>query len=278
MSANATILFPPAELASCISLAIVRDTRDADLCEADRQNYFPASPLVALTVVMEGHLRVSTEICDVETMRTKQVMPKISVTPPQATPTQSWSDGPIHALTVGFYTDAWTQLGGHISTGTLPPCLERAALQLLSADGIEPAWDVFCATLGPIWVNARAASSAPDWAGSHKISDWTRFLLTRAALSGAGQGARSLERRIKRLTGQSGQSLKAYAKMEDLLDLRIREPDAPLAGIATDARFSDQSHMGRAVKKATGFSPGRLNRLIEIEEAFWCYRLLGERL
>jgi hypothetical protein len=35
--------------------------------------------------------------------------------------------------------------------------------------------------------------------------------------------------------------------------------------------------MGRAVKRATGFSPGQINRLIATEEPFWCYRLLGER-
>ena len=41
--------------------------------------------------------------------------------------------------------------------------------------------------------------------------------------------------------------------------------------------FADQSHMGRAVRRATGFSPARLNRMIESEESFWCYRLLGQR-
>ena len=47
--------------------------------------------------------------------------------------------------------------------------------------------------------------------------------------------------------------------------------------LAGDAGYSDQSHMGRAVRRATGFSPARLNRMIESEESFWCYRLLGQR-
>ncbi len=51
----------------------------------------------------------------------------------------------------------------------------------------------------------------------------------------------------------------------------------PLSEIAIDAGYADQSHMGRAVRRATGFSPARLNRAIENEEAFWCYRLFGER-
>lgn len=43
-----------------------------------------------------------------------------------------------------------------------------------------------------------------------------------------------------------------------------------------EAGFSDQSHVGRAVRRTTGFSPAKLNRLIQREEAFWCDRLLGE--
>jgi len=83
---------------------------------------------------------------------------------------------------------------------------------------------------------------------------------------------------MKRWTGQSGRALRAFAQLEDLHSLRMREPNTAMAEIAAEAEFSDQSHMGRAVKKATGFSPGKLNRLIDTSESFWCYRLLGERL
>ena len=59
--------------------------------------------------------------------------------------------------------------------------------------------------------------------------------------------------------------------------LAVHNADTDLASLATDAGYSDQSHMGRAVRGATGFSPAQLNRHIETEEAFWCYRLIGER-
>lgn len=278
MTADAYVLFPPPELASCLALAIVRDTRAAGLGTKDRLNYFPASPLIALTVVLEGQLRMSEQICDLETLRGKEVLPQVSVTPPQTAPTQSWSDGPVHAVTIGIFTDAWTLLRGDISARAVPKHLEAAVPLLLRVEQIDQAWDQFCATLAPIWAKSRGAGQAPHWAGSHKVADWTRHLLTRAALSSAGQSARSFERRIKRLTGQSKRSLNAYAQLEDLLSLRVNDPGAGLAAIAADAQFSDQSHMGRAVKRATGFPPGQLNRLIETEEAFWCYRLLGERL
>jgi AraC-like DNA-binding protein len=147
----------------------------------------------------------------------------------------------------------------------------------LVSDDIALDWEKFCDTLTPIWAQSRLINKTAQWAGSHRVADWTRHLMTRAALSGAGHSARSLERRMKRWTGQSKQSLHAYAQLEELLNLRVNEPDAPLASIAADAQFSDQFHMGRTVKKATGFPPGRLNQLIETDKAFWCYRLLGDR-
>ena len=278
MTTRSCVLFPPSELANCLSFAIVRDTRKATLCDKDRLNYFPASPLVAFTVVLQGELHVSSTICELAEMRGKEVLQSISVTPPQATPTQSWSSGSVHAITVGFYPDAWALLGGDIGTNMLPSHLENIASRHMSGDQIEVAWTGFCNDLVPIWSRLRAANQSQQWVGSHRIADWTRQLLTRVALSGAGQSARSFERRMKRWTGQSKQSLNAFAKLEDLQSLRNKEPDATLAMIAAAAEFSDQSHMGRAVKKATGFSPDRLNWLIENEEAFWCYRLLGERL
>ena len=221
---------------------------------------------------------MSREICDLATSRTKDVMLKVSVTPPQALPTQSWSDGPILVLTIGFYTDAWAQPGGDIGADMLPDHLKKAASQVLEADQIEPVWETLCNSLSPIWTKARAANQTSQWVGSHKIADWTRHLLVRVALSNVGQSARSFERRMKRWTGQSQQALNGYAQMENLLVLWAKEPGIGLASIATDAQFSDQSHIGRAVGKVTGFPPGRLNLLIETDERFWCYRLLGDKL
>jgi AraC-like DNA-binding protein len=88
---------------------------------------------------------------------------------------------------------------------------------------------------------------------------------------------RAAERRLRRWTGQNQQALSFYARFEELHRLSLQNGDAPLAGLAQDAGFSDQSHMGRTVRRATGYSPARLNELIATEESFWCYRLLGER-
>lgn len=278
MTPKSSLLFPPAGLASCISMAIVRDTREVALSDGDRLNYFPATPLVALSVVMQGQLRVSMQLCELEQLRKKDPMAQISAALPQSQPSLSWSAGPVHAITMGVFPEAWAAMGGDITDGHVPPELARLAEIFLNMTDTGAAWGAFCAALDPIWAHHRAMAKGPAWAGSHRIADWTRHLVTQAALSGAGQSARSFERRMKRWTGQSRQSLSTFAQLEDLHRLRVSDPDAGLAEIATDARFSDQSHMGRAVKKMTGFSPAQLNDLIENSEPFWCYRLLGERL
>lgn len=139
-------------------------------------------------------------------------------------------------------------------------------------------WSKFCAVLGPAWDAARPDySRRSSWPGTHRLADWSRHIVTAATFSGAGRSLRSIERRLRHWTGQSRQSLDFFARVEDLYERSLVRSDASLAQLAAEANFSDQSHMGRAVKRATGFTPAQINRYIATEEAFWCYRLLGER-
>lgn len=54
------------------------------------------------------------------------------------------------------------------------------------------------------------------------------------------------------------------------------EKSLDLAGLASDAGFADQSHMGREVRRVTGLTPRRLDELVASDEAFWFYRLIGD--
>jgi Helix-turn-helix domain len=180
-------------------------------------------------------------------------------------------------VTIGFYPDAWARLGHALVGGPMPETLINAMNSFEQADDLETSWATFCKSFAPTWKIARAASEGPDWTGSDRIADWSRFLLGRAALSGSGRGIRTMERRLRRWTGQSRRSLNFFSAIEDLHRFSIKSPDVPLAELAVEAGYVDQSHMGRAIKRVTGFSPAQLNRLIETNESFWCYRLLGER-
>ncbi len=265
------LLSPPPDLSACVFAAVVRDTRGVDLCDLDRFNFFPASPLVALTRVVEGEIRFARPGDDLAALGKAPPLPGIFVTPPQNTPTMSWSSGPILAVTVGLYPDARARLADRFDlVGELAGAFE-------GGDDVHSRWNRFCASLSPAWEAARGGTVLASWTGASRVSDWARALIARAILSGPGSSVRSVERRLRRWSGLTRQTLGYYAGIEDLHRLATKARERPLAELALEAGYSDQSHMGRAVRRATGFSPAQLNHLIQTEEAFWYYRLAGER-
>lgn len=267
------LFLPPPDLASCLMAGVYRDTRGANLSDADRMNHFPASPLVAITLVQHGTLHIlSPGTGWQEAAQTLPLLRK-SVISPQDEPVTSWAQGDVVALTVGIYPDAWRALGGDDAYSTLPPVLDEATERFDVADTVAEGWAALCDKLETVWHASRTDRSRPV----ARISDWSTALATRAALSGTGRSLRSIERKIKRYSGHTQRSLSFYSNLELLHEHSRRSAEEPLAEIAIEAGYSDQSHMGRSVRRATGFSPARLNKAIETEEAFWCYRLLGER-
>ncbi|MCI4665605.1 MAG: helix-turn-helix domain-containing protein [Neomegalonema sp.] len=271
MGPTSALLSPPRDLFGCVFAAIVRDTRALELSDFDRFNFFPASPLTSVTFVAEGELRLAPIGCGVEAARTAPALQRLFTTPPQDAPTVSWSAGPVFAITVGVFPDAWLRLTSSFDIArTLMRAFERC-------DDIDTCWSRFCASASDAWRAARADAALPNWTGLPQLSDWSRALVARAALAGPGRSARAFERRLRRWSGQTRRSLAFFAAFEELHRLSVQAKRTSPAELALDAGYSDQSHMGRAVRRATGFSPARLNRLIETEEAFWCYRLLGER-
>lgn len=284
MTDTSLLLLPRRELASCIFAAIVRDTRSVVLGEADRFNHFPASPLVAASYFITGESRLVPDGGDVEHAWMERAMPRISVSGPQTKPLMSWNPGPVLAVTVGFYPDAWSLLTGvpaaSIADQTSPVVtapVDRALIVFGERANVQDDWEAFQNLLAPFWSSARRESTFSGWVGGRFLSDWSAALIARSVMSGPGHSLRAAERRLKRWTGHNRQMLSLCAKIENLHRLTHQSQTTSLAGLAMEAGFSDQSHMGRAVRRTTGFSPARLNRLIATEEAFWCYRLLGER-
>ena len=281
---TSVLLMPRSGLSGCISAAIVRDTRAKPLSALERFNHFPATPLVSLTFVLEGETRLVPNGGGIDEAAIAPPFPQIAVMGPQSRPVTSWNPGPVHAISIGFYPDAWASIVQKplaeplLDSRLEPPSWCRTFFeQGARATNIHEFWDAFQSAVAPHWTNAR------DHGGNHSLSragligDWSRSLATRAMLSASGKSARSLERRIRRWTGQNQRSLAFYAQVEELHKRIVRNGSSDLAGIAHEAGYADQSHMGRAVKRLTGFSPERLNRLIDSHESFWCYRLLGER-
>ena len=273
MSPIAKLFLPPPNLSGCILAGIFRDTRGAALSPADRMNHFPASPLVAITGVQHGKLHILPPGESWPSTSEAPKLPRVSVMAPQDVPLSSWSEGSVVALTVGVYPDAWRILGGDDACETMLPVFDQALESFCAECDAADGWIRFCATLASAWCDARPQG----WQPVARIADWSKALATRAALSGAGRSVRSIERRIMRYSGHTQRSLAFYSAFEQLHERAKNAAGQPLAEIAIDAGYSDQSHMGRAVRRATGLSPAQLNKAIESEEPFWCYRLLGER-
>tara|TARA_B110000977_G_C11031757_1_gene475539 strand:- start:1018 stop:1677 length:660 start_codon:yes stop_codon:yes gene_type:complete len=218
---------------------------------------------------------MAENILPLEDLRKRPVAPKRLFMPPQIKPQMSWSSGPLRAMTIAFYPDAWQRLGGTLDGA--PPENLVSALSLLDTDTLEISWNHFWQEMTTIWLASKGSDWPADWIGSDRLKDWTNHLMGQLLRSGLGSSLRSAQRRLQRWTGLDRQALEFFAKVEEAHRLISAEPTATPAELASDAGFSDQSHMGRALKRATGFSPVTLNRKIATEESFWCYRLLGER-
>ena len=273
MPAISKLLLPPRSLSGCLFAGIYRDTRGVELCDADRVNHFPASPLVSVSLVLAGELRLVPPGCNWPAARKAPPLPSVITKGPQDSALSSWAPGPCAAVSIGIYPDAWRHLGGDPGFAHPPDAMRPALDALRAGSDVTRGWDAFCAALTAPWARARGRDAHP----LSGIADWTRALVARAVQDGRGQSLRSVERRIKRISGQTRRELEFFSAFENLHKVSVRETDAPLVEVALDAGYADQSHMGRAVRRATGMSPARLNKAIETQEAFWCYRLLGER-
>lgn len=259
----------------------MRDTRGLKLSDDERINYFPASPLVTVTWVIEGDTQIDQHGNSVERAKKAAPLPSVSIAGSRSGPFVSWNPGPVFAISIGFYPDAWMDLTGIDAESLAGKMLLEIPPQVF--DLLDPMptktaaemWNEFQGALSDRWISVRPNQNSGSLRS--RLSDWSRSLIVRSAMSGPGKTVRAMQRRLKRWSGQSRRSLEFFAQIEEMHKLAIDQDKRNAAELALDAGYSDQSHMGRMLRKATGFSPVRLNERVQSEEAFWCYRLLGER-
>lgn len=289
MIPTAQILWPRPSLGGCVFAAIVRDTRGVALSDAERFNHFPAGPFCAVTVTIDGagHLIAHQDFASAPW--SAPLMPTHAISGPQRRPTVSWNPGSVYAVTIIFYPDAFVALSGTdvrnfvdrvvdaepVLTMDLMDILREFHHRARNAN-IYRSFGVLEDGLELVWHRARPKGHVVSaW-----LQDWGRSIAARAALSGAGRSARQIARRIKAMTGLTDRELYAFGRSERLYARIGSEHQAgrlDWALLASDAGFSDQSHMARRVRRETGLPPAQLLHAVEHNEAFWCYRLLGER-
>lgn len=279
--AAARLLLPHPTLGACVFAGVERDTRAAALSDAERFNYYPATPMAMVSWIFEGTLHMVEERGPGSTATLSPSLPRLVFSGPQSRPSASWSPGPVHALSVAFYPEAL----GRLLSIRIEPFVDRilpleelaggafleACRTLFTRGGETDAFQRLQEYLRPFWKYPASASAAP------RMGDWVRSWATRVAFSKAGAEMRQFQRRIKGWTGQSHRDLQLFARVEEVM-IRAgghrQEKSLDLAGLANDVGFADQSHMGREVRRVTGLSPARLDALIAHDEAFWFYRLV----
>lgn len=275
------LLLPSPALGACIFAAIERDTRGSALPDSDRFNYYPATPMVLISWVFEGTLHMVEGGSQDSNPALGPALPPLILSGPQSRPAASWSAGPVHALSVAFYPEAIRRL--------LDKPIEAFVDRILPLE--EVATDAVLAACNTLFTHRHSADLLPRleqlllplWRGPRAVSgaplmgDWIRSLLVRTAFSKPGNSVRQLQRRIKSQTGQNHRHLQLFSRVEDAMvrsGSHRRSNSLDLAGLASDAGFADQSHMGREVRRVTGLSPARLDEQIAHSEAFWFYRLI----
>lgn len=275
---------PSPALGACLLAGVERDTRGSSLGDAERFNYYPATPTAVISWIFEGTLHMVEERGPSVRPTLGPALPRLVFSGPQRAPSVSWSPGAVHALSVSFYPEAIGRLIGRPIAPCLdqnlpleaiaPPALLQACRAVLDAGGNEP-FAMLETQLQPLWHGPGQASPAPY------LGDWVRSVATRAAHSAAGRSLRQLQRRVRDWTGQSYRDLQIFIRVEEafLRRIEVRDNRAPdLAAIASDAGFADQSHMGREIRRITGLSPARFGERLENDEAFWYYRLMAGEL
>lgn len=281
----AEVLWPRPSLAGCILATFVRDTRGCDLTSAQRMNYFAASPYCGISWFIEGQAHPVGWGEGTESPAARPALPRLLFHGPHRSPSIGWNPGPVYAMLTLLHADAVAALTGiDISTmidrvvpvdDVLNDALLSACQEIWRSGDARERYRRFEEKLDPLWQEARPTGHV----SSHLLQDWTRALAVRAATSGTGRSLRQAERRIRSWTGRSLRGLQASVLTEKThaISVHHRGKELELAQLAAEAGFADQSHMTRHIKRETGFTPDQLRVLIDTDEAFWCYRLMGER-
>lgn len=275
------LIEPIRALSSCLLLGLVRDTRGVGLSDEDRHNHFFTSPYCTITCFIEGESQMVSP-----SWNNGAGLPRINVQGPNTVPLVSYNPGPLYVLGFAFRNDAFYALTGispetikdqmldgeKILSGNLVDLIENSLLN----NALDEAGrlSTFQAGLEQLWAQRRASNFGRF---GDRVSDWANYMVGQLAKSSSAKSARQFQRKIKKMSGLSQRDLNQFARQENIFErtisLRAGE-QTDLSQIALESGFSDQSHMGREVRRITGKSPRQINQLIQTKESYWCYRLM----
>lgn len=281
MLCHAQLHLPSAEMAGCIHMAVERNTENIALTDTQRLNFHPASPFPTLCWVLKGKLHLLETPSSAPAITCGPTLSNLFISGPLRHPVITWSPGAVHMVMVALYPDVWSALldlpiDNYVDT-IAPlqglPSITGQHLATLNIAPQNPFPHIEQALYELFQENALSKSS-------HDVRSWLDNTVVRATNAHTGTSERQVQRRLKQWTGQSQRDLTRFARVEEAFSLSTATHNYAQgwAALATDAGYSDQSHLGREVKKITGLSPAQLRERVKTDEAFWMYRLLGDYL
>lgn len=280
------IWLPSAELSACLWAGMERDTLGHALQDAQRLNHFPATPLCALTWVLQGQTYPLgwEDQLPAPSPGSEPVLDTGAwvLAGPQTRPRSSWNPAAVCTLSLLIVPDALEAMTGldlaaltdqtvdaHTHLPAEWQALYQAVAKAADAASRQAATEAF---FRPLW----RASRESGVLGSHRVSDWVQHLAMRAATSATGRSLRQFERRVKRWTGLALRDLQGLGRSERVffhaVEAHLRG-EVDWAQLALEAGYADQAHFCRVTRRITGLSPEALREGILNEEAFWPYRL-----
>ncbi len=280
---HARLYFPSPEMEGLILVAAERDTREVQLNNEQRYNFYPASPLPLIAWIFEGDLRIVDGSPDDEDLRLSTSSPRLGLIGPFRKPAASWAPGAVHAIWVSVSPDALWRLWGIRAEDymdmivPLEELVSSAVFDALAQIGAsdKPLFQQIESVLQSMWQGSQVVDTS-----SADLRGWIASLSQQVACTNASVGMRQMQRRIKACAGQSMRKLQIFARVEEVFAQLRNEcsETKSLTMIASDAGYSDQSHMGREIRRVTGLPPKRFFERMQTDEAFWIYRLINEYL
>ncbi len=271
---------PPPSLRQQLLFVVERDTRGCNLNPLQAFTYFPASPNVSICWIWQGHTERLLEWRpdNLEAPRERFNSP-VLLRGGSTKPSIHYSDEPLHSLVAVFRPDAmrklfglepaeWLDRIGALNEDMLSPMLSNLSRKILAAQNSNAALALLYKGL--------ESQLVPDSFIDEEPLSTSRWL---AQLQGNAVGAslRAQQRLFKQLTGTTFQYLTRFMRIEDLAQMVRRtymnkQHGPGLAELAVNLGFSDQSHMAREVKRATGFTTGEAASRLFLYESFWMFR------
>lgn len=282
--ARSRMWLPRRALMTCMRGVLARNTLGADLSDAQRFNYFPASPLCSISWWFAGDSEF-LPFATAPSLDGPRALPpaRICFRGPSTQPVLSWNPGPGHGMMLLLMPDALHSLTGVTAMDyadrfaavhdvfSAPWIAMCEGVMVQPDDQARVAW--IQDFLQPQWQAARPAMPLR----LHHYQDWAQALALRAATSAAGRSLRQVERRIKQWAGLPMRELRGFGRAEQAFFRGMSDASGTgkphWAELAESSGFSDQSHLCRVTRRITGFTPDELYRRIAEDEGFWSYRL-----